>query len=284
MITTSEIAKIRRIRWENPTATLGLVPTMGYLHEGHMSLVERARRENDFVGVSIFVNPLQFNDPKDLQQYPRDTERDLRLLREAGVDLVWTPTPEDVYPPGFQTHVEVEEISRPLEGASRPGHFRGVATVVCKLFNIFQPTRAYFGQKDAQQVAVVRQMVADLNFNLELVVCPTIREPDGLAMSSRNARLRPEARKQALCLYRALCHARERIAAGETDASRLKKEMAAIIAREPLAKVDYISFADPDTLREQQTIAGPVLISLAAFIDGIRLIDNMLLQENHGDL
>ena len=190
------IAEVRRMRGAG-AGSWGLVPTMGFLHAGHISLVERARRENDHVGVSIFVNPTQFAPTEDLAAYPRDLERDLRLLREAGADLVWTPPAAEVYPPGFQTYITVEEVTRPLEGAARPTHFRGVATVVAKLFNVFQPDRAYFGQKDAQQAVVIQQMARDLDFPLEVVICPIVREPDGLALSSRNVYLTPEQRAAA---------------------------------------------------------------------------------------
>jgi pantoate--beta-alanine ligase len=193
---------------------------MGYLHEGHLSLVRRARQENDRVGVSIFVNPTQFNNPDDLSTYPRNLERDLSLLAKEGVDLVWTPSSDIVYPPGYQTYVEVEEVSNYLEGPSRPGHFRGVTTVVAKLFNVFQPQRAYFGQKDAQQVVVIKRMVQDLNFKLEVVVCPIVREADGLAMSSRNTNLSPAAREQATCLYRALTAAKTALIGGERHADK----------------------------------------------------------------
>src|SRR5512146_473196 len=201
---------------------LGLVPTMGYLHEGHLSLARRARDECRSVAVSIFVNPTQFGPNEDLSKYPRDLERDLQLLETVGVDLVWTPTPEVMYPPGYQTWVEVQEVTRPLEGAQRPGHFRGVTTVVSKLFNAVQPEKAYFGQKDAQQAAVVRQMTADLNFPVEIVVCPIVREPDGLAMSSRNVYLDPAQRKAATVLYRALNAAKAAYDKGEQDATKLR--------------------------------------------------------------
>jgi pantoate--beta-alanine ligase len=270
----STITDIRRQRWADPARTWGLVPTMGFLHEGHLSLMRRARQENDRVGVSIFVNPTQFNNPNDLATYPRDLDRDLALLEREGVDLVWTPTPELVYPPGYQTYVTVEEVTRPLEGASRPGHFRGVATVVAKLFNVFQPHRAYFGQKDAQQVAVIRQMVADLNFNLEIITCPIIREPDGLAMSSRNARLSPEARQAATCLYRALSAAKGAFTQGDRIGARLRFAMHDVVAATPLARLDYVSVADPDTLEELILIEEAALLSLAVFVGEVRLIDN----------
>jgi pantoate--beta-alanine ligase len=249
---------------------------MGYLHEGHLSLVRRARQENDRVGVSIFVNPIQFNNPSDLTAYPRDMERDLALLREAGVDLVWMPAPEIVYPSGYQTYVEVEEVTRPLEGAARPGHFRGVATVVAKLFNVFQPQRAYFGQKDAQQVVVIKRMVADLNFNLEIIVCPTMRETDGLALSSRNARLSPSARQSATCLYRALLAAKTAFEQDQRSADALRTTMRTVVEVTPLARLDYVSVAHPDTLTELDVIEDRALLSLAVFVDEVRLIDNMI--------
>ncbi len=273
------INDLRRERWADPLASWGLVPTMGYLHQGHLALVRRARQENERIGVSIFVNPIQFNNPEDLTKYPRNMERDLALLEEAGVDLVWTPTPELVYPPGYQTYVEVEEVTRPLEGASRPGHFRGVATVVAKLFNVFQPHRAYFGQKDAQQVVVIKRMVQDLNFNLELVVCPTQREADGLAMSSRNARLSAEARQSAACLYRALTAAKTAFEQGERRADSLRRTMRTIIETTPLARLDYVSVAHPDTLAELDFVADRALLSLAVFVDNVRLIDNIVIAE-----
>lgn len=276
MNVTENIATIRKIRWANPTETWGLVPTMGYLHAGHLSLVEQARAQNDRVAVSIFVNPTQFNNPDDLQTYPRNQERDLQMLDAAGVDLVWTPTPEIAYPPNYQTWVEVERVTAPLEGAHRPGHFRGVTTVVAKLFNVFQPTRAYFGQKDAQQAVVIRQMVRDLNFNLEVVVCPIVRESDGLALSSRNARLSPEARRQATCLYRALTAAKNALEQGQRSGDELRALMRSVLAQSPLAEVDYVSVAHPDTLAELDTVDDHALFSMAVFVDGVRLIDNLV--------
>ena len=256
---------------------VGLVPTMGYLHEGHLSLVQRAKEECASVVVSIFVNPTQFGPNEDLAAYPRDMERDLRLLDSLGVNLVWTPTPEIMYPGGYQTWVQVEALAKPLEGAQRPGHFRGVATVVAKLFNGVQPVKAYFGQKDAQQVAVIRQMTRDLNFPIEIVVCPTVREPDGLAMSSRNAYLGPEQRQAATVLYRALSAAREAYESGERDAEKLRALMRATIAAEPLAKMQYVSCADYDTLEELDQVTGKALLSMAVFVGKTRLIDNFVL-------
>ena len=256
---------------------LGLVPTMGYLHEGHISLARRAKAECDYVVVSIFVNPTQFGPNEDLSKYPRDLERDLHLLEDAGVDLVWTPTPEVMYPPSFQTWVEVEEMTRPLEGVQRPGHFRGVTTVVTKLFNAVQPTKAYFGQKDAQQAAVIRQMTKDLNFPIEIVVCPIVREPDGLAMSSRNVYLDTDQRNAATVLYRSLSAAKAAYEKGERDAENLRQIMKATIASEPLAQMQYVSCADYDTLQELEKITGKTLLSMAVFFGKTRLIDNFVL-------
>lgn len=259
------------------TGTFGLVPTMGFLHEGHLSLVRRAKAECAHVGVSIFVNPTQFGPNEDLNKYPRDLPRDLERLAQAGVDLVWTPTPESVYPPGFQTYVTVENVTQPLEGARRPGHFRGVATVVAKIFNAFTPDKAYFGQKDAQQVAVIRRMTSDLNFPVEIIVCPTVREPDGLALSSRNVYLNPAERQAATVLYRALSAAQAQYTSGERDAEKLRSAMRATLAGEPLARADYVSAADPDTLAELGHIEHGVLLSLAVRLGATRLIDNFLL-------
>jgi pantoate--beta-alanine ligase len=256
---------------------LGFVPTMGYLHEGHISLARRAKAECDHAAVSIFVNPTQFGPQEDLSKYPRDLDRDLHLLEEAGVDLVWTPTPEVMYPPGFQTWVEVEEMTRPLEGAQRPGHFRGVTTVVTKLFNAVQPAKAYFGQKDAQQAAVIRRMTRDLNFPIEIVVCPTVREPDGLAMSSRNVYLDADQRKAAAVLYRSLSAAKAEYEKGERNAEKLRSTMKAVIEREPLAQMQYVSCTDYDTLQELEQVTGKALLSMAVFFGKTRLIDNFVL-------
>lgn len=276
MNVTNDISRVRALRWENPQMSWGFVPTMGYLHEGHLSMVRRAREENERVAVSIFVNPTQFGPGEDLSQYPRALERDLELLRAAHADLVFTPNDADMYPPGFQTYVSVGDVAKTLEGASRPSHFQGVATVVTKLFNIVQPARAYFGQKDAQQVAVLRQMVADLNFNLEFIVCPTVREPDGLAMSSRNKYLSPEERQAATVLYRALTAAESAWRAGEKRGESLRAIMAAIVAQEKLARLDYASVADPMTMIELEHISAQALFSLAVFVGKTRLIDNFL--------
>jgi len=256
---------------------LGLVPTMGYLHEGHLSLVRRAKEECDRVAVSIFVNPTQFGPTEDLSKYPRDLERDLHMLEEAGADLVWTPTPEVMYPAGYQTWVEVEEVTKPLEGARRPGHFRGVTTVVTKLFNAVQPAKAYFGQKDAQQAAVIRQMTADLDFPIEIVVCPIVREPDGLAMSSRNVYLDAGQRKGATILYRSLMAAREEYEKGERRAEKLRQKVKEAVESEPLAQLQYVSCADYVTLQELDKVTGKALLSMAVFFGKTRLIDNFVL-------
>ncbi len=261
---------------------VGFVPTMGYLHEGHLSLVRRARAECASVVVSIFVNPTQFGPSEDLDAYPRDLDRDLSLLSAEGVDLVWTPDAEVMYPPGYQTWVTVEEVTRPLEGARRPGHFRGVTTVVAQLFNAVQPQRAYFGQKDAQQAVVIRRMVRDLHFPLEVVVCPIVREPDGLAMSSRNVYLSPQERQAALVLYRALRAAEAAFREGERDAGQLRALMAETIDAEPLARRQYVSCADPDTLEELQGEVRRALLSMAVYVGKTRLIDNLLLNAEDG--
>jgi pantoate--beta-alanine ligase len=273
------IPELRMIR-ASMAGTLGLVPTMGALHAGHASLIERARSECRNVGVSIFVNPAQFSPGEDFANYPRPMQRDLELLHGLGVDLVWTPAAESLYPPGFQTWITVEEIAAPLEGKCRPGHFRGVATIVAKLFHAFMPDKAYFGQKDAQQVAVIRRMVQDLNIPVELVACPTVREADGLALSSRNAYLTPAERQAAAVLYRALVSAKSKYEAGERNAEALRSEMLSVVRSEPLAHEQYVSAADPETLCELQRIDEDrnVLLSLAVRIGRARLIDNLVIQ------
>jgi pantoate--beta-alanine ligase len=256
--------------------TVGLVPTMGFLHEGHLSLIRRAREECDHVVVSIFVNPTQFGPKEDLSKYPRDIERDIRLI-EPYTDLIWIPSAEIMYPKGYQTWVEVEAITSLLEGAMRPGHFKGVTTIVAKLFNGVQPHKAYFGQKDAQQVAVIRQMVRDLNFPLEIVVCPTMREADGLAMSSRNVYLDPEQRKAATVLFRSLNAAKDLATGGERNAENVRRKMKEMLASEPLAEPQYVSCADYDSLEELDAIQGKALLSMAVFFGKTRLIDNFVL-------
>jgi pantoate--beta-alanine ligase len=256
---------------------LGLVPTMGYLHAGHISLVERARKECASVVVSIFVNPTQFGPNEDLAQYPRDLPHDLALLESAGADLAWTPTPEVMYPAGFQTWVNVADLTTGLEGALRPGHFRGVTTVVAKLFNAVGPDKAYFGQKDAQQAAVIRRMVLDLNFPLDLVVCPTVREPDGLALSSRNTYLDPAQRQAATVLFCSLSKAKSAYEKGERKAEVLRQLMKDTLDAEPLAKLQYVSCADYDTLQELDRVTGKTLLSMAVYVGKTRLIDNFVI-------
>ena len=257
---------------------VGLVPTMGFLHEGHLSLVKRACEEVASVVVSIFINPTQFAPTDDLEAYPRNLERDAALLQESGATLLWTPTPEIIYPPDFQTWVDVEEITKPLEGAKRPGHFRGVTTVVTKLFNAVQPQKAYFGQKDAHQVAVICQMVRDLNMPIEIGTNPIIRERDGLAMSSRNTYLNPEERRAALVLSKSLAAAQSTYEKGERDATTLRRIMEKIINTEPLARLEYVSCADYDTLEERSIISKKALISMAVYLGKTRLIDNVVLE------
>jgi pantoate--beta-alanine ligase len=271
------IAEMQKLRQQLVTP-MGFVPTMGYLHEGHLALVRRAREENPSVAVSIFVNPTQFGPQEDFKLYPRDLQRDLALLEKEGADIVFMPPSDEMYPPQFSSWIEVGKVTERLEGASRPGHFRGVATVVAKLFNIVRPTRAYFGQKDAQQAAVIKKMMADLNMNLEIVVCPTIREPDGLAMSSRNTYLNPKERKAALVLYKALTLAQQLYSQGEKDAQRLRQQMTALIQKEPLATIDYVSIANAETLEELDTVTPPALVSMAVRIGKTRLIDNVVLE------
>lgn len=280
MNVVESVSDVRRLRWQNLSASWGLVPTLGGLHEGHLGLVRRAKAENDRVGVSVFLNPTQFAPHEDLAKYPHQRARDLRMLKSERVDLVWAPSVDEVYPPGFQTHVNVEEVTKPLEGASRPAHFRGVTTVVAKILNVFQPTRAYFGQKDAQQAVVIQRMVRDLNFNVEIVVCSTVREPDGLAMSTRNAYLNPAQRQAATVLYRALQAAQAQWQQGVRDAEALRNAMKIVIEKEPLARLGYVSAADPQTLEELQGSVSQALLSLAVYVGSTRLIDNVLLQSN----
>lgn len=274
------IAEARAARRALAGQSVGLVPTMGFLHEGHLALVRRARTENDYVAVSIFVNPRQFGASEDLSRYPRDMERDLSLLASEGVAFVFAPGVDEMYPEGYQTSVTVTRVTQPLEGERRPTHFEGVTTVVAKLFNIIQPSRAYFGQKDAQQAVVIRRMVRDLNFDLELVVCPTVRETDGLAMSSRNKYLDATLRPAAAVLYRALRAAEAEWRAGVRDADALREAMLSTLTSEPMARVDYVSAADPETLLEWAGFVPPgagVLLSMAVFMGQTRLIDNLVL-------
>jgi len=256
---------------------LGLVPTMGALHEGHLSLVRTAKAQCDAVAVSIFVNPTQFGPTEDLARYPRRFESDCALLEKEGVDLVFAPSAEEMYPKGGVTWVTVEGLSERLDGRSRPGHFRGVTTVVAKLFHIIEPDAAFFGQKDAAQVAVIRRMVRDLNLPVEIVVCPIVREPDGLAMSSRNAYLNPEERQRGLVLQRSLQFVEKVFRAGERNAARLVAAAKQVIADEPQVRLDYFEIVDPDTLDPLDEISKPALVAVAAYVGSTRLIDNAVL-------
>ena len=257
---------------------LGFVPTMGYLHQGHLSLVRQAMAENQSVVVSIFVNPTQFGPGEDFNKYPRDPKRDLILLAKERVDVIFVPSVDEICRPQFDSWVEVGKLSQRLEGAARPGHFRGVTTVCAKLFNIVKPARAYFGQKDAQQAVVIKKMVSDLNMSLEIVTLPTVREPDGLAMSSRNDYLSTKERQAAVVLYQALTLAQQLYDGGETDAEKIRQEMVALLKKEPLAEIDYVSIADTETLDELVQVNSPALVSLAVKISKTRLIDNLVLE------
>ncbi len=272
----SDVHTFREAR-QGMAGTLGFVPTMGYLHEGHLMLVRRAKAENEAAAVSIFVNPTQFGPKEDFARYPRDPERDLSLLEKENTDLVFMPDAGQMYPQGFATWVDVARVTERLEGSTRPGHFRGVATVVAKLFNIVEPNRAYFGEKDAQQVVVIKRMVADLNMNLDVVVVPTHREPDGLAMSSRNVYLNTEERQAALVLWKSLSLARQLWSGQERSTEVVKEQMAALIGKEPLARIDYVSIADAETFEELVEIRGNALVSLAVYVGRTRLIDNITL-------
>ncbi len=256
---------------------LGLVPTMGALHEGHLSLVRAAAAECEVVSASIFVNPLQFGPTEDFEKYPRSLQRDAELLEKAGVTMLFVPSVAEMYPAGATTYVEVIDLSSKLDGGSRPGHFRGVATVVSKLFEIVRPDRAYFGQKDAAQVALLRKMVRDLDMDVEVVVCPIVRETDGLAMSSRNAYLSPEQRRQALVLSRSLREVKSAADAGEQDAQKLAEVGTRVIAAEPGAKLDYFAVVDPDTLEPVKNVSQGTLVAVAAWVGKTRLIDNLVL-------
>jgi pantoate--beta-alanine ligase len=260
---------------------LGFVPTMGALHEGHLSLVRAAKQDCSPVVASIFVNPKQFGPSEDLQKYPRQFEQDAAALEKLGVDYLFAPEASEIYPPGFRTSVTVEGFSERLEGRSRPGHFRGVTTVVLKLFEIVQPQRAYFGRKDAQQLIIIRRMATDLNLDTQIVACPIVREPDGLAMSSRNAYLSPEERRAATVLHRALSAAKKQIEAGETEASRLIESMRQIFSKEPSAALDYAEIVDADTLEPVLRLRKSCLALVAAFVGKTRLIDNAKIEESN---
>jgi pantoate--beta-alanine ligase len=258
------------------SGSVGFVPTMGYLHQGHMSLVKQARSENDIVVVSIYVNPTQFGPSEDFEKYPRDAERDLALLEYEKTDIVFMPSNKEMYPEGYKSWVAVDTLTDPLEGSCRPGHFKGVTTIVAKLFNIVQPTKAYFGQKDAQQALVIKKMTIDLNMNLDVIVSSTIREPDGLAMSSRNIYLNPKERQAAIILYKALTKAQELWKKGEKNAGHIRHEMISMIQKEPLATIEYVSIADAETLAEIDDINRPAVASMAVKFGKTRLIDNFI--------
>ncbi|ABN52135.1 MAG TPA: pantoate--beta-alanine ligase [Hungateiclostridium thermocellum] len=275
--TISDLKAIIRTQ-KNLGRVIGLVPTMGYLHEGHLSLVNMSRQNNDYTVMSIFVNPTQFGPNEDFDRYPRDLERDLKLAEAAGVDVVFAPSVKEMYPDGYKTYVNVEGITEVLCGKSRPGHFRGVTTIVTKLFNIVEPHRAYFGQKDAQQVAVIKKMVKDLNMNVEIITCPIVREEDGLAMSSRNVYLSPEERKSAVILSKSLMEAEELIKKGETDAKKIRKYIIDRIQTEKNAVIDYVEVVNADTLENVDEIKGRVLVALAVKFGSTRLIDNVIVE------
>lgn len=275
MNTVKSISELRGERVQLPEP-VGFVPTMGYLHDGHLSLVRRARAECASVVVSIFVNPTQFRPDEDLDAYPRDIPRDLQLLDSEGIDLVWMPSPEVMYPPDFQTWVTVEKVTKPMEGGFRPGHFRGVTTIVAKLFNVVQPGKAYFGQKDAQQAVVIRRMIDDLNFPVEIVVCPIVREPDGLAMASRNVYLKSDQRQAATVLFRALSAAQKDYETGTRKADELRRIVTEKINAESLAQLQYASCTDPDSLTELQGEVRRALLSTAVYFGNTRLIDNIV--------
>jgi pantoate--beta-alanine ligase len=276
----SDIAEMQQTsaRRRREGKTLGCVPTMGYFHEGHLSLLRRARAECDVVIVTLFVNPTQFGPREDFSAYPRDFERDCQLAEAEGVDILFAPTTEAMYPDDYETYVQVEKLTQPLCGATRPTHFRGVTTVVAKLFNITQPHRAYLGLKDYQQCLVVHKMVRDLNFDVEIIPCPIVREPDGLAMSSRNAYLNPEERQAALSLNGALRHAEEIVRQGERDARIVRDTVQAMIAAEPLAQIDYVEVVDAETLQPVERIEQKTLVALAVKFGRARLIDNAVLE------
>ena len=263
--------------WKKEGCSVGFVPTMGYLHEGHGSLISRARKENDKVVVSIFVNPMQFGPGEDLESYPRDMEKDSAYCESLGADLIFHPEPEEMYTDGFCSYVDMSVLTEELCGLSRPVHFRGVCTVVNKLFNIVQPDRAYFGQKDAQQLAIIKHMVQDLNMDLEIIGCPIVREEDGLAKSSRYTYLSEDERQAALVLSKAVKLGQELVAAGETDAKKIVSEMSELIEKEPLARIDYVKAVDGLTMQQIDTVKTPMLVALAVYIGKTRLIDNFMI-------
>ena len=275
----TSLSKLRR-HLSNAPGSLGLVPTMGSLHAGHLSLVRTARKQNDNVAVSIFVNPLQFSPEEDLDIYPRNHDNDLSILESEKVDFVWIPDSKEVYPSGYQTYVTVDKLSSYLEGARRPGHMRGVATVVTKLLIAFTPDRLYLGQKDAQQSYIIKRLVADLGFSIDVIICPTVRDSDGLALSSRNIGLNSVERNTAVVLYRSLCEAQDAFSNGETDAGRLRTIIADILNSEPFVQSLYVSVSDINTLQELQHVSDTALCSIAVKIGTVVLIDNLLLEDS----
>lgn len=277
VVATVKDMQARADQWRRDGKKIAFVPTMGYLHDGHLALMKMARRHGDILVISIFVNPTQFGPQEDFERYPRDLPRDLKLAESVGVDVVFTPSAEEMYPQNYQTYVEVTEVSRPLCGARRPGHFRGVTTVVAKLFNIVKPHVAVFGEKDYQQLVVIRRMVQDLNMDVEVLGHPTVREKDGLAMSSRNVYLSSDERKVALRLYQSLMKAQELVSNGITSAAEVLQEVRSILAPDDRLVVDYAEIRDPETLEELDEINGPALLALAAFVGKARLIDNIVL-------
>lgn len=278
MIVVKSVDEVKKqVReWKKQGLRIGLVPTMGYLHEGHQSLIQRAVKENDKVVVSVFVNPIQFGPKEDLASYPRDLDADVKMCDETGAALVFAPEPENMYEDGFSTFVDMDSVTKELCGKSRPTHFRGVCTVVNKLFNISMADRAYFGQKDAQQLAVIRHMVRDLNMNVEIIGCPIVREADGLAKSSRNTYLSAEERKAALVLSRSIKVGKEMVEAGEKDGDKVLEAMKAVILEEPMAKIDYVEMVQWDSIEVNHKIDGPVLVAIAVYIGKTRLIDNFI--------
>lgn len=278
IVKTIEEVRAQVKAWRAEGLTVGLVPTMGYLHEGHQSLIARSVAENDRTVVSDFVNPIQFGPTEDLATYPRDLERDAALCESTGANLIFNPEPEEMYAPDFCTYVDMDHLTKGLCGKTRPIHFRGVCTVVSKLFHIVQPDRAYFGQKDAQQLAVIRRMVRDLNMPLTIVGCPIIREEDGLAKSSRNTYLSAEERKAALCLSRGLNKGKAAVEAGETDAEKVKAIITAEIEAEPLSRIDYVEIVDWNNLEPVSSTEGSILAAVAVYIGKTRLIDNFIIE------
>lgn len=279
IVSTVEDVRGRVREWREQGMSVGLVPTMGYLHEGHKSLIDKAVSQNDRVVVSVFVNPIQFGPSEDLATYPRDLERDADVCEKAGADLIFHPEPEDMYFDDFCTYIDMDGLTEGLCGKTRPTHFRGVCTVVGKLFHIVEPDRAYFGKKDAQQLAVIRRMVRDLNFNLEIVGCPIIREKDGLAKSSRNTYLSPGERQAAVILHRGLERGEELVRAGEKSAAAIVQAITEVIESEPLAKIDYVEVVDFDSIKSIETIQGSVLAAVAVYIGKTRLIDNFIVEQ-----